>query len=244
MSRLPACSAHGCLLGPQLLTANAKLQVSKELQSRSLFVTAHPGLVAVASAGAIGIGTLQHASTMMHNGAAQPGDEWNVRHEIPHDLAFAASTHLIWVGDVTVGDRTQNAAEAFTDLSAMLDHIPGVKQFTREDPDSKLSLRLTGVCHPSDGAEAADAHDDAEGARFSAHLLLQPAAPQGVALQPAAPQAVASRRLEVLLLLLPPAVVDRYDDTNELLAARGKAIKKLADELRSRFATRRNLKGI
>lgn len=209
-------------------------QVSKELERRSLSVTAHAGLVAVlsAGAGAIGIAALQQANSMMHSVPALPGHEWNVRLETPTDLMFANSTHLIWVDDVTIG--MWNAAEAFHDLSSMLDHVHGVTQDTRNDPDSKLSLRLTGVFMQPDDAddESADAHVNAQEARFSAQILLQQPSKHGAT----------SHRLDVLLQLLPLEVGDRYDDKNEKLAARARAIKALADQIHAHFATLRNLK--
>lgn len=164
------------------------------------------------------------------DGVPQLDDVWNVRLDIPTDRMFVASTHLILVGEETVGQRTLYAAEAFTTLSGMLDHIPGAAQQTRGDPDSGLSLRLTGVYKPPCDADDDTIDDDDDGveARFSAQVMLQPLLQDGAA----------SHRLVVLLQLL-PLNHDRYNDSNEKLAARGKAIEALATEIRAGFATKR-----
>jgi hypothetical protein len=193
-------------------------------------IPAHSALVSFPSTGAIGIGTLQRATSAMFDSIRDGpplDDEWNARLDMPTDQMLAASTHLIPVGDALTGQHTLHAAEAFTDLSAMLDHIPGVTQHARDDPDSGLTLRLTGVYKPPCNA----AEDAAVGARFSAQVLLQPQPSESLVLP----------RLEILLQLLPLPENNRYNDSNEKLAARGKAIKALAAELRSRFGTRQKM---
>jgi hypothetical protein len=126
-------------------------------------VPVHSGLVACPSVGAIGIGTLQHARKMQPVRPPQLGDEWNARLEMPTDGMFVASTHRVMVRDVSSAQHTLYAGEAFTALSGLLDHIPGAWQYTRNDPDSKLSLRLTGVYKVP-----CDASDDRVEARFYA----------------------------------------------------------------------------
>lgn len=175
---------------------------------------------------------LQRASLMVHDDSLPLDDEWNARLDIPTDRMFAASTHLIFVGEETIGQHTLHAAEAFTVLSGMLDHIPGVTQHARNDPDSGLSLRLTGVYKPprNTAEDAAGAEDAAVEARFSAQVLLQSTYSS-------------CAELQVLLQLLPLAADNRYEDSNEKLAARGRAIEALAAELHSRFLTRRKMNG-
>ena len=155
----------------------------------------------------------------------QLSDEWDVRLEAPTDRMFAASTHWISVRDVTVGQHTLYAADAFSELSGLLDHIRGVVQRARGDPDSGLSLRLTGVYKPCDAA------DEAVEARFSAQVLLPPPL-----------DGTSCRQVNVLLQLLPLGEDgDRYHDSTEKLMARGAAIKTLADALRALYETKRKM---
>lgn len=156
----------------------------------------------------------------------QLSDEWDVRLEAPTDRMFEASGHWIPVRDVTVGQHTLYAADAFSELSGLLDHIRGVVQFARGDPDSGLSLRLTGVYKPP-----CDAPDEAVEARFSAQVLLPPPLDGGP-----------RRQVNVLLQLLPLGEDgDRYHDSTEKLMARGAAIKALADALRALYDTKRKM---